>query len=162
MKTFKASWSKLLIVISWSASLLCIGISIGIFASGRDKALWAALLPLFIVCGAAPFTIRGYAITGQALLIRRLFWNTQLSLADLESARFEPNAMRSSLRTFGNGGLFSFTGFFYSRALGSYRAYVTDLNNTVVLRFTRRTVVVSPAQPEEFIRSIPASAVRAA
>ena len=36
----------------------------------------------------------------------------------------------------------------------SYRAYVTDLSKTVVLRYERRTAVVSPDQPEDFVREV--------
>jgi len=60
--------------------------------------------------------------------------------------------MRRSLRTCGNGGFFSFTGFYWSKSLKSFRAYVTDLNRTVVLRYDRRTVVVSPESPDDFAR----------
>ncbi len=46
--------------------------------------------------------------------------------------------MRGSLRLFGNGGMFSITGLYRNRALGNYRAFVTDLKKTVVLRFMKR------------------------
>jgi Bacterial PH domain len=62
-----------------------------------------------------------------------------------------PKAMNKSLRTCGNGGGFSFTGWYWSKSLGFYRAFVTDLNRTVVLRFENRTVVVSPGEPEDFV-----------
>jgi hypothetical protein len=59
--------------------------------------------------------------------------------------------MRWSVRLWGNGGFFSFTGFYFNRLLGRYRAWVTDPRRVVVLRFPARTVVISPAEPEEFI-----------
>jgi hypothetical protein len=77
-----------------------------------------------------------------------------LPLAGLKSAEVMPRAMSGSLRICGNGGAFSFTGWFRNKPLGYYRAFVTDLNRTVVLRFEKRTVVVSPAEPEEFVRKL--------
>jgi hypothetical protein len=154
MKAFKASWSTSLIVVSCLASVLCLGISIGLFVSRHGEPIWAALLPLAIVLGAAPFTVRGYAISNKSILINRLFWNTRLPLKELKSAEYKPDAMRSSIRTFGNGGLFSFSGFFYNKALGSYRAFVTDPHSTVVVQFARRTIVLSPASPEDFVREL--------
>jgi len=72
-------------------------------------------------------------------------------LAGLQSATFTPDVMRRSLRLFGNGGMFSITGWYRNSALGTYRAFVTDLKNTVVLRFaTQKTIVVSPENPEAF------------
>jgi hypothetical protein len=98
--------------------------------------------------------IRSYAITGDEILIRRLFWTTRVPLAGLKSAEHMPRVMSTSLRTFGNGGGFSFTGWFWNKPLGHYRAFVTDLNRTVVLRFEKRTVVVSPAEPQDFVRQL--------
>jgi len=62
--------------------------------------------------------------------------------------------MRGSIRLFGNGGLFSFSGFFRNQALGIYRAYVTDPALTVVLVFAERTLVISPVQPEAFVKRL--------
>jgi len=118
---------------------------------------WAAWFPLVVLFSAVPFTIRGYTIAADVLLVHRLFWTTRLPLAGLQSAEFEPEAMRRSIRLFGNAGLFSFTGFFRNKLLGAYRAFVTDQHRTVVMRFLKRTVVVSPAAPEEFVHDLAVS-----
>jgi hypothetical protein len=62
--------------------------------------------------------------------------------------------MRWSIRMCGNGGLYSYSGFFRNKALGTYRAFVTDPHQTVVLHFPNRTVVVSPSAQEEFVDDI--------
>jgi hypothetical protein len=154
MKSYKAPWSTSLIIISSLSTILCVGIALGMIWSSRGIRPWVALLPLALICGGALFTIRGYTVILDAILVHRLFWTTRLPLAGLQSAQFEPDAMRWSLRTFGNGGLFSFTGFFRNKALGAYRAFVTDQHRTVVLRYSARTVVVSPAAPEEFVHDL--------
>jgi len=147
--TYAAPWGKTLTVVSVLMSLLCVGVSTWLLWSGRGSP-WAALLPAGIIAGSALFTIRGYELTPGVLRIRRLLWTTRLSLAGLQSAAFEPEAMHGSIRTFGNGGLFSFSGYFRNRILGSYRCYATDLHRSVVLRFPAETVVVSPSAPQEF------------
>ena len=88
-----------------------------------------------------------------AILIHRLFWVTRLPLAGLQSARFELGATQWGIRA-GNGGFFSCTGFRYNRRLGLYRVFVTDAFRTVVLRYPHLTVVVSPADPEAFVRDL--------
>jgi hypothetical protein len=103
---------------------------------------------------SALFAIRGYAITADAILVRRPLWTTRLPRAGLRSAEAVPNAMCRSLRLCGNAGLFSFTGWYRSKALGVYRAWVTDLRSTVVLRFEKRTAVLSPADPDAFVRDL--------
>jgi len=117
----------------------------------QSVATWA--LPLLLL-GCLPFVVRSYEIADDELLIRRLLWTTRLPLAGLKSAELIPRVMSYSLRICGNGGAFSFTGWFRNQPLGYYRAFVTDLNRTVVLRFEKRTVVVSPAEPEDFVRKL--------
>lgn len=156
MKPYEAPWSTSLLVISSAATLLAVSIATAI-AWSAHQFTWEAMLPLAIVFGGALFTVRQYAITPDAILVYRLFWITRVPLAGLQSAAFEPDAMRGGLRTCGNGGLFSFTGFFWNKSLGMYRAFVTDSNRTVVLRFPGRTIVVSPSEPEDFVRQLNAT-----
>ena len=68
--------------------------------------------------------------------------------------------MRRSLRLFGNGGLFSITGWYRNGTLGIYKAFATDLNKTVVLRFATKTIVISPENPEQFVAEINSRATR--
>ena len=154
MRSYNAPWSKTLIVISALAAVVCLGASF--VSAWRTRCIfsWPALLPLTILVGSTFFTVRGYSITPVAILVHRLFWTTRLPLAGLQSAQFEPEAMRGSIRTFGNGGCFSFTGFYWNKPLRSYRAFVTDQHQTVVLRYSARTVVVSPAPAAEFVRDV--------
>jgi len=158
MKTFEAKWGLALILISAFATVLCLAVAafaaMRIVGHGDRGLIWVCVLPLAVVVGCALFTVRGYILTPGAIYIQRLLWATRLPTDGLQSVSFEPHAMRWSIRTFGNGGLFAFTGKFWNRRLGSFRAFVTDLNRTVVLRFPHRTVVLSPSVPEEFVYEI--------
>lgn len=116
--------------------------------------LMLGAIPLLILGGALPFLVRGYRIESRSLCIRRLGWWTRLDLRGLKSAEADPGAMKASIRLFGNGGLFSFTGWYWNRRLGRYRAFITDPARSVVLRFEDRTVVVSPDSPDDFVRSL--------
>ncbi|MEI6175644.1 MAG: PH domain-containing protein [Verrucomicrobiota bacterium] len=156
MKTYRAPWGKPLIISSGIVTVLVIACVIAAaimrpFITPDILAPFVQWLPLVIVLGCLPFMIRSYTMTEDAILIRRLFWSTRLSRAGLTSAQALPKAMKGSLRTCGNGGAFSFTGWYWSKSLGAYRAYVTDLNRTVVLSFGKRTVVISPDEPEDFV-----------
>jgi hypothetical protein len=152
MKTFKAPWSKPLWIVSAAATLILLGVT----AIPVPGMWWIRILPLAILAGALPFVVRSYTIGEGALLIRRLFWNTRIDLAGLQSARFDPAAVRGSIRTCGNGGLFSFTGWYWNSQLKSYRAFATDPKQVVVLTFDKRRVVVTPENPEEFVRELAA------
>jgi hypothetical protein len=159
MRYYDAPWSKLLIGVSLFTTVTCVGVAVGAAweAAARSHLgllRWLTVLPLLILLGAALCTIRGYSIGTEVILVHRLLWATPLPRTGLESVTFEPDAMRGSLRTFGNGGAFSFSGLYYNRRLGSYRAFVTDQHRTVVLRYATRRVVLSPAAPEDFVADL--------
>jgi len=159
-----APWGKSLRFMSW----FCVALGFIIpgavyFADKNGHANWLTVGCLYwaLMLGAALFVVRGYAVGPNELTIQRLLWTTRLPLSGLQSAEVLPDAMRGSLRLFGNGGMFSITGLYRNRALGNYRAFVTDLTRTVVLRFPKRIVVVSPENPEQFVAEISQFAFRA-
>jgi len=149
--SFKAPWSRSLVLLSWGSTLVLLVATGVLYAHGPA---WVVPLPLLVLAGTAPFTIRGYEVGTDSLVVRRLFWDTILPLAGLVSAEADPRAMKGSLRTAGNGGLFSFTGYYSNRALGDYRALVTDPARAVVLRFPTETLVVSPEDPQAFVAAL--------
>jgi len=155
-KHYKANWGTPLIAVSSVVTALCLTIAFFAFRKGGES-VWLGGSLVALVLGCALFSIRRYSLTTDALMIHRLLWTTRLPLAGLQTAQFEPNAMRASLRTFGNGGFFSFTGFYRNTLWGSYRAFVTDFRHTVVLRYTDHTIVVSPATPETFVNALESS-----
>ena len=150
MRTFAAPWG----------TSLWISTAIGCFVVGVPTAFqllnghligWLLLIVLLVplIC-----TVRGYTITDRELEIARLGWTSRWPLAGLQSATVERGVMARSFRTFGNGGLFAITGRFRNQRLGAYRAYVTDSERTVVLSFPLLTLVVSPDDPEAFVRAL--------
>ena len=154
-KHHKASWSQGLVLWSLLLTGLFLWAAFVSFKHGGSFSLLKGSLLVALPLGCALFTIRGYTITADAILIHRLFWATRLPLAGLKSARFEMGATQWSIRA-GNGGFFSCTGFRYNRSLGFHRVFATDGMRTVVLRYLHRTVVVSPADPEAFVRDLAA------
>lgn len=159
--TFHAPWGRTLVWVSWLSGALLLGVSALAFYHSPEAGRRLALLPLGILAGTALFVIRSYTIEPNELLIQRLLWVTRLPLAGLQTVTYQPGAMRGSLRLFGNGGMLSITGLYRNRALGNYRAFVTDLKRTVVLRFAKRTVIVSPENPEQFVAELSRFAGRA-
>ncbi len=151
--------SLLLKGVSFGASVFLTGVSAALLLTAQSP-LGLSLLPVGVVAVCVLFVIRGYSVVPGALEIHRLLWTTRIPLDGLKELRSEPGAMRGSLRLCGNAGLFSFTGWFWNQPLGIYRAFVTDTHRTVVLRLAKRTLVVSPADPEAFVRDVEASRVR--
>lgn len=147
---FKAPWGTKLWVMT--AGVLAILVVALVTVKG-----WAALLLVAIVGLALAFAVRGYSVLDGQLLIHRLGWATKFDLAELTSVEFSPGATIGSIRTMGIGGLFGFIGHFRNEILGSYRAYATDEENTVILDFSGEKIVVTPDSPVEFVAAVEAA-----
>lgn len=152
---FRAPWSKELRGRTIVSLIILVGVALsGVFArSQMPLAAAAALvgLPLLVIGVSLLCMVRGYVLTEDAIIIRRGGWDTRLPLAELRSVAGDVEAMQRSIRLTGNDGLFSFTGGFWSRKLRRYRALATDPSRAVVLRYPKRTIVITPHDPQHFI-----------
>jgi hypothetical protein len=161
MQSFPAApWSTLLKVTSAVSTLLLAGVSYGAWRAAPAAGLAhtvgtaVAVVPSAVAFGALLFVVTGYEVDAQRLRVGRLLWATTFSLAGLSRVWKDPDVIKGSLRVVGNGGLLSFSGLFWSRRLGRYRLYATDLKRSVVLVTPERILVVSPEDPDEFLRHI--------
>ena len=112
-------------------------------------AVWVMMLALFA------FGPSGYSFESHDLVVHRRAWSSErISLSGLTGVRMGPDLMRGSIRTFGNGGIFGFTGWFYNSKLGRYRVWVTDPKRVVVLEFGERRIAVSPGRPNLFVDDV--------
>lgn len=157
---FRALWGRPLKAVSAVATALLLGIAaleavvLPRHLLGGWPWLVATFLPLLILAGSLPFVVRGYVLSPGRLQVQRLLWRTEIPLESLSRAWASPEATSGSLRLFGNGGLFSFTGLFRNKRLGTYRAFFTDATRAVALELPGRNVVVSPESPAEFLAQL--------
>lgn len=116
---------------------------------------WVGVGLIWFILGlCALYSVRGYALRHGQLWIRRSFWWTRIPLTGLVSARVDPDALRGAVRLWGMAGFMAMVGWFYSKRLGRFRAWVTDSSRCVVLEFEDRTVVISPDDPHAFVRAL--------
>jgi hypothetical protein len=156
---FKAApWGTRIWVITVFVALLLLGIipaitlSIPILAPALR---WLIIgMDASIVAISALFLVRGYVISDNVLLVRRSFWETRLDLSGLRSAVADPEALKGAWKTVGNDGLFAIHGWFRGKRLGKFRAFVTSTAHTVVLDYGEQKVVVSPDNPEGFVKAL--------
>lgn len=137
-----------------TVAVLALVMAAAIFAPMRPPLIAAILLiglPPLLIAAAFAGRVRGYTLTEDAITVRRGLWDTRLPLAGLRSVTGDIDAMRGSIRVLANGGVFAFTGRFWNTKLGWYRAYATDPSRAVVLRYPRRTIVITPHDPQQFI-----------
>lgn len=119
--------------------------------------------PVYVAVGLAPAVlaviwfagrVRRYRMVGTELRVE-LSWRTvRFSLEGLQSATPDREALRWALKIHGNSGLGVIAGRFRSKRLGAFRAYLTDPEHAVVLRWPGRCVVISPDQHSWFIETV--------
>ncbi|MBV8308693.1 MAG: hypothetical protein JO274_14540 [Gammaproteobacteria bacterium] len=153
---FSAPWSPSLRLVTPAAVLLLLAVAVlGALVGSRLSCLLGmaiSLTALAVLCGAIACMVRGYVLTSSELEVRRLGWRTHLPLAGLAAVTGEPRALLGAMRLFGNGGLFAITGWFWNRRLGRFRAYATDPQRAVLLRYRDgKCVLVTPHDVQHFI-----------
>ncbi len=155
-----APWSALLKVVSALSTLVLLAVAYGAWRvappTGPAHVVGIAVvyIPWAVALGALLFVVVGYEVDATELRVRRLLWTTAFHLKGVGHVWQDPEVIKGSLRVFGNGGLFSFSGVFWSKRLGRYRLFATDLKRCVVLSLADRVVVVTPADPDAFIQHI--------
>lgn len=141
-----------LLAISYQAKQVAPAIEAGEFTHYFGLVM-SSIPPLLLLCCLLGM-VRGYSISPNYLYIHRLLWKTAIPLTDLYGFEFAPEKLKCSTKLIGNGGLFAFTGWYQSKALGRYRLFATDFNNAITLFFHGRTLVITPQLPRVFISSL--------
>lgn len=153
---FTASWSSQVTLITCSVVPLLFLSPLLVFSLKKrlGVTLFVTLICWGIIAATVPAYIKGYQIESGQVEVLGLFGSESFPIADITDAYLDPQGMDNSVRTFANGGIFSFYGQFSNERLGQYFAYVTDPARSVVLRFPDKIVVISPDRPQEFLKSL--------
>lgn len=161
--SFSAPWGRKVTIITILTSALLLLLPIiqvvallasNVPAMNKGILVASALLSPLVLLGCAFFMVRGYTLDAGRLIVQRLIWSNTLDLGELESVHHDPEATKRSRKIIGNDGLFAMHGTFRNKTLGRYKAFITDPKRAVVLKLRTRTVVVTPDDPERFIKEI--------
>jgi len=112
------------------------------------------ILPLIILLACFWYRVTGYQIDSRYLVIQRLSFDFLIPIDEIESVEIDHQAMKSSWKLFGNGGLFGFYGHFRNQQYGRYRAFVTDSKKVVVVKTKDKIFMVSPDKPDKFVEKL--------
>ena len=146
-RTFAAPWSRTVKVITVAALLATA--TLFFFGEIVGGSIFVLVNALSVAVSA-----RGYEVAPGRLSILHPGRRTTLNLSDVQTVSLCPGAFTGSVRLFGVGGLFGFTGLFQNDLLGRYRAFGTDPERAVVLKFAKRTLVVTPDDPAAFVAAV--------
>jgi len=122
--------------------------------------LGVLLAPLIAVASWA-MAPRAVEIEGGELKVLRRAWQAAAyRLTEIDRVAVLPKGwLAGAIRTFGNGGLFGYYGWFYKK--GAFRLYATRSDRLVEAVIGGRRVVFSPDDPERLVDAILAAAPRA-
>ncbi len=137
---FSAPLCRNLVISSITISLVLILAEL--FYTGRSVISVLVLLSLYLV-----FSVKGYSIINKKLLIHHIGWSSKYELNSLEGIEINPQAMSGSIRLFGINFLFAAVGYFRNEITGKYLAFATKPENSLVLRFSDKCVVITPDNP---------------
>src|SRR5690606_16131182 len=87
-------WGKTLIISTVLCTLLLLGFAIHGLFMGNALGWIVATSLLLLVTGCALFSIFGYSVTPDAILVHRPFWKTTVLLDGLKSVESVPQVMR--------------------------------------------------------------------
>jgi Bacterial PH domain len=152
---FRAPWSRSLkITTIIAAAVMTVLGTVGVWLVSD----YGWMLPLIMVGGAilvllttVPYVVRGYTLTQDEIIIRQLGKITRLRLDDVQSVEGKPDALKGAWRLLASAGIFSYSGWYWSRELKRFHAMASDPSRTVVIRLTKRTLVITPHDPQQFI-----------
>lgn len=115
-----------------------------------------AILPIIIIflyCQmVVSINVEKYSLT----IERRNYKQVVILFSDIKSIQQIPNEdMRFSVRTFGNGGMFGYTGKYYNRKQGSMTWYCTQRKNYIMIeKNDGKKIVFTPDLPNEFLSEV--------
>lgn len=120
------------------------------------------LLAVYLFCYA--IRPRAYQLTDTEFIIQRWIDQRKYSLKEIREVKLiEKDDMRGVMRTFGNGGIFGYTGLFYHSKYGKMHWHATRRSNYVLITLKSGTkIVVTPDEvtlAEKLAEPIEASAL---
>lgn len=116
--------------------------------------LVVAALPVVYALAYMLRAIRGFALSRDAVFVRRFLWTTAEPLDGLQSAVIDTDALAGAERLRSRPGGFGVGGWYWCARFGRFRGYLTNRNRPVVLRLERGVIILTPDDPDAFVRHL--------
>jgi hypothetical protein len=160
MKQYASSLDMAAKNVPWLVLAICVFVVWRAYPVTHTFTSTAVLCPAILIGGCLVFTFifktKALAIDNDSIIIERMPNNVVINFSDIKSVKKEEE-MTFAIRTFGNGGVFGYTGMFYKKGIGSMRWYATQRKNYILIeKINGRKVVITPDEPDAFISDIAA------
>jgi len=153
-QTFGAHYDRLTQIVSGGVVLLLIAIPFIAMRSGA-AVVFAILASVAVMALAFAFSPRDFEISSGTFRVKRLIGDVVFPLTSLRFVRdTTPADFKGCVRLWASGGLFGYYGWFWSKALGKSKWYVTDRSKAIVVTDGSQTILVSPEDRDGFLAAI--------
>ena len=137
-----------------SAVFLCLILA---WSAGAPGGVWGTVFTLVmglaIFVGGWGFAPSSYGLGGGALHVRRQLFGGRTFTLTGDVVRAPKRFGLGGIRLMGSGGFFGWYGTFWRAGSGRYLAYVTDRSGLVACTTDHGIVLVSPVDPDAFVRA---------
>lgn len=152
---YKASLDTIAKVMTSGIFILFAGIGLSsvnaIWHASGDKTtilIHGSVLVLFvaILLGSWLYAPQSYTLDTTSLTINRPVGKVIINRSSIQEVRLiSDGEMKSTVRTFGNGGLFGYYGKYYNTTIGHMTWYLTQSKNRILIVTTEgKKIVISP------------------
>ncbi len=149
---FSVTYDRTTKIVTAAACALLLAVTLSV------QHLFVGFLSILTVALAFAYSPRGYTVSQQAIIVRRLIGDVRFPLESLrEARRATRDDFCGTIRLWGSGGMFGYYGLFRTSKLGKCRWYVTNRGNTVVVSTAAKTALFSPDDVDGFLAAIQAS-----
>lgn len=153
LTAFSASYDRTTKIVSAAVCVLLVVVSLA-----AHSAITTSLSVLVVALGYA-YSPRGYAISGRAIIVRRLIGNVRIPLEGIrEVRRAGADDLCGAIRVWGSGGMFGYYGLFRTSKLGKCWWYLTNRQDFVVVTTESKRALFSPDNVDGFLSAIQAEA----
>lgn len=128
------------------------------FVKGLDRGMLYSLIPLVVTLLGLIIGCEGYApqcleVGDDRIVVVRRYASVTIHRAEIVSMRkLSEKDFRGVLRLCGDGGLFGYTGKYWSKRLGSFSLYATSRSNLFLIKTaTRGQIVLGCSEPEKIL-----------
>lgn len=157
MEVFKNKYNNLVLVITVLSLILLIGFPVYQFydfivhSKIKTSNLIISVILIFIPIFSWLFSVGEYVLESDGLSIKRKIFPIKIKYEEIKKvSRLGYQDIKSSIRIFGNGGLFGFYGIFRNESIGNYRAYFSNFSDLVLIETDKKKFVISPENPDIF------------
>jgi hypothetical protein len=156
---YKASLGKTATVVTAISTILFAAIIICLYLfidSNSSKPIFPTILLLLIYAITYAFKPTGYKVTQDEVIVKRPIGDVHIrrdSIASVEKGA--KDALKGSIRCFGDGGLWGFYGVFRNRYYGRMTWYVTRKDRIAVIKtIENKVIILSPDEVDELIAEL--------